>query len=560
MRLAYAVLLGQAFFSSLAHTAMQLGASPLCSCTNPIGVCAILCMKLPNNAFSNAAFPNQMPALNFGTPQLRSRDTNTSPKASVLYLPDKLQRYSLGDSPLAQAFKQKLPTCIPVTVKKTIIATKTKTRLHIKAITLTQSIIVKNTEAPVTRSVNVIRTLSVPVSVTKNLTKTVTQTITIPAVTQSVTLKSLQMVTPLPATLTETASPTHITHTYTNTITITEVPRPVTVTATVTESSSPSAADVQEAQEYVDIKPLKGAHPGVAIEFHNSQNKVKTVNVVMSRPEEIFSPRPSENVAHPEPEVSSSVHTTSVPVTITNVTRVLHTQDVVKASAAPPIVTSVLMRTVTITEPAASTLPQTVTLSKTVTFMQPRTFTATETIEVTRSHSFTATETVTSKSWNLFTVTHTHPQASPVVQTTHVHPLQTIAQNKGPTSTIVKEIPVTETRTVTETATATITEVAPKVIMRTYTQEQPQTTKTVVSTVYHTITQAQLPLQTVTVRHQEKPVSGIFDVDKSDMRTLSNLRAQLDSCQNALRDAHEGIESNNRELDRLNAFANQINM
>ncbi|KAI5163667.1 hypothetical protein NEAUS03_2365 [Nematocida ausubeli] len=230
-----------------------IGINSLCSCVNPSGVCAILCMR---QNFNNPIITRYNPIVTRYNPII----TRIGPK-QVIYVTE--------------------------TDYSTVTQTKTKTRHTIRTYLTT---VLQN--VPITvESKRTITVTPIPVTNTKIITEflkvTNIETITVVPSMHSVTVKSIQVITqpPILSTIRVSVTAEPVIHVETKVITSIITPKPIYITNTTT---SVKTVQLQPTlyKDYINVKPLVN-DSGVLVEFHDSNNKVKTVRVILPH-KEIF--------------------------------------------------------------------------------------------------------------------------------------------------------------------------------------------------------------------------------------------------------------------------------
>jgi len=365
----------------------------MCSCVNPMGVCVILCAGSKGAVHTESPLrsgfsPFQIGALGLGA---NSLPLGVSSPASVggapslgdigrgvlaprIFVPEE-DRYRLPEAGGADGRPlgaYPLQLCKPVVRTKEVTSVKTHTktsiRIFTKAVPVTVRVTVIKTQVPAP----VTSILTVQRIITEQRVQMVTATSTLPAVTKTVTHKELHVITVPPSTVLKTIRESPAVSTKTRT---------VTVSSTAGEecrgsaSAKPaSTAHGSRPEEYIDIKPLeKGAKgSGVAIEFHNAENRVKRVNVFVPATQ-----IDEKNTAAKEPPY----------VTVTRLKNIFRTREIMIANTAPSTSTA---------EKAAKIQPHTLS-GRTVTVEKQKFLTVTKTVKITETVTHTSTITRTSQ-------------------------------------------------------------------------------------------------------------------------------------------------------------------
>ncbi|EHY64672.1 hypothetical protein NERG_02291 [Nematocida ausubeli] len=230
-----------------------IGINSLCSCVNPSGVCAILCMR---QNFNNPIITRYNPIITRYNPIV----TRVGPK-QIVYVTE--------------------------TDYSTVTQTKTKTRHTIRTYLTT---VLQNVPVTVERKRTVTVT-PIPVTNTKIITEflkvTNIETITVVPSMHSVTVKSIQVITqpPILSTVRVSVTAEPVIHVETKVITSIITPKPIYITNTTTSVKTVQVHPTLY-KDYINVKPLVN-DSGVLVEFHDSNNKVKTVRVILPH-KEIF--------------------------------------------------------------------------------------------------------------------------------------------------------------------------------------------------------------------------------------------------------------------------------
>ncbi|KAI5186953.1 hypothetical protein NEHOM01_1819 [Nematocida homosporus] len=494
------LVLGSSVFVLTVYSAVQIGMDPVCSCLNPTGICAVLCVQSPPSPgypkfiYANRTQPRTMARI---VPQ------DVAPARPVVFMQRTIKRMPLPITPRMRPPE----ACETVTETETqterITRTRTKTHMTIRIHTRTKTLSIKEPFFKTITFPPVTKISTIGYTETLFATHTLTLTKTLPAVTHEITQKSIQVLTPVPITTTKMVrSPPSI---YINTRTVTVTmppPRPVTKSYTVTSVSVVTATRPLY-PEYVDIRPLPKPLPGMIIEFHDSNNKSKRVNVVMPTPtvtvpvssaEKLFSNRPKTVVIPP--------------VTVTSVQYI--TQTTREISTLPLPVTK------TVTTTATQMLP----------IMRPTTF----------------YETITHPDMRIV------PRTSTIVET----------QTRERPTLIISTTTATETTTSTTISTATYT-LPPITLPRFTTTVSRTTTVSVTATVpvpqisnrYITTTEI------ATMTKQAAPVLTTYIDGKDQYEDIINqLRNELEKARTARDRAQKEAEAYRSETDRLNSLLN----
>ncbi|KAI5146633.1 hypothetical protein NEAUS05_0078 [Nematocida ausubeli] len=230
-----------------------IGINSLCSCVNPSGVCAILCMR---QNYNNPIITRYNPIITRYNPIV----TRVGPK-QIIYVTE--------------------------TDYSTVTQTKTKTRHTIRTYLTT---VLQNVPVTVERKRTVTVT-PIPVTNTKIITEflkvTNIETITVVPSMHSVTVKSIQVITqpPILSTVRVSVTAEPVIHVETKVITSIITPKPIYITNTTTSVKTVQVHPTLY-KDYINVKPLVN-DSGVLVEFHDSNNKVKTVRVILPH-KEIF--------------------------------------------------------------------------------------------------------------------------------------------------------------------------------------------------------------------------------------------------------------------------------
>ncbi|KAI5132717.1 hypothetical protein NEAUS06_0313 [Nematocida ausubeli] len=167
----------------------------------------------------------------------------------------------------------------------TVTQTKTKTRHTIRTYLTT---VLQNVPVTVERKRTVTVT-PIPVTNTKIITEflkvTNIETITVVPSMHSVTVKSIQVITqpPILSTVRVSVTAEPVIHVETKVITSIITPKPIYITNTTTSVKTVQVHPTLY-KDYINVKPLVN-DSGVLVEFHDSNNKVKTVRVILPHKE-----------------------------------------------------------------------------------------------------------------------------------------------------------------------------------------------------------------------------------------------------------------------------------
>ncbi|KAI5173108.1 hypothetical protein NEFER03_2086 [Nematocida sp. LUAm3] len=262
MQVKYAVLLVLLFFCvSWGSPGME----PVCACRNPQGMCSIICAQQASPSF--AKFVYQRP---------RAQSSYLSPAG--LIRPRKQSAYSARVDAL----------CEPITVTKNLIYTyksvytTTKIRTKYQIVHQTGTKTLTNTSTSYISVPPSISVLSVPYTKLVFSTTTITHTEHSTISPNRITVRSIQMVTPLPGTITSTVRSPPSVYTTTTSYTVTSIKvQMLTKTITKTITKTQSIKGYSTGNAYVNIEPLPNRAPGVMIEFHDVNHQTKRVNVML---------------------------------------------------------------------------------------------------------------------------------------------------------------------------------------------------------------------------------------------------------------------------------------
>ncbi|KAI5190555.1 hypothetical protein NEMIN01_1093 [Nematocida minor] len=522
----------------IAHTLLYLkfahcfplGLDSLCSCVNPTGVCNLLCVR-PN--YNNPVLINRTPAFRMTRPRIMPPSLA---EKRVIYLPRPAVNMEYNSE------EKEEPTCSTET--ETVYSTlyKTKTRNTLRVLTQTDTITKK---VPVTvEKIKKITITPSTVVVTVSNTSTITVTSTeirketLPPVIRPITLKSVQILTAQPRTETEQVRAPPSIYVKTQTVTTTLPPNsPVIVTYTTTATSTVTATVAPTLyKDYVNINPLPD-DAGILLEFHDSNNHVKSVNVIMptrkvasnSVPTKLFSDSPKKEtepiVITKQKNIRKNAPTTTSTSYLTKSKPVLFTK--LKYSTLVSTITQIKYLTKTknkiVTQTAPEMVTRTVVIPKPTTVVEVTTIPLVKHVKITQTSTKTVKKTVPTTVYEMQTVTQVMPAET-----------QTVQSNK--VLTVVKTITEHDTKTKYITKPSTITEVAPRYITQTKTETETKTT-----TKYVRITTESKPMPTA-------------DRSKQYTDIISELRNKVNEYRDMLEKSNKANDEYHLEVNNLRSL------
>lgn len=542
MHFLHFVIIGQIVVSFLFEYSSGFGVDSLCSCVNPVGVCSLLCAP---HTYNDSVLVNRTPAYGMirprGVPQ-------PYPRKRLVYLERPMENaFGIGreSSACTTATEISYSTIYKTKIRHTLRVV-TKLGTVTKSVPVTVEKIKKITLTPETVVKTLIETDTI------RITTTETRTRTLPVVTQPITYKSIRVLTPEPMTKTKQVRVPPSIFIKTSTVTTTLPPAsPVIVTCTqtakitVTETAEPTLY-----KDYVNIKPLLNTE-GILIEFHDSNNKVKTVNVIM--------PLQTKNMSQPvgterlfsnglkraeEEQVTITVQknlTKNLPRTVTEteyitkrnpifITKIDYvTKTDVATHTRIKYLTKTKNKIVTEISPETQTKISIVPTKKTV--VEVSTLLVEKPVLITQTKTVTVRKTVPTTVYS--TQTETQTQVSERTRTIQTNKIVTLTQ------TATKSI-TTEKYVIKPT---TITKISPKYVTLVKTATE-TATATITKTTYSTITSVQKPLPTV---DRSKQYTGI----------ISDLRRKIEEYRRIVDIADQTNNAYRTEVSSLRALLNK---
>ncbi|OAG31397.1 hypothetical protein NEDG_01924 [Nematocida displodere] len=520
MHALYLLLFGAIPIFVSASGLVQGTVKPLCSCINPVGVCALLCMRRDGKKLPNFSIGQNV----------------TSPYIKRPFLPSGLaglRQWSFPQRIMAQPAMMPQAPCETETVTQTITYTQVRTHLSLLPVTkfktVKESASLKETPAPLAS----ILLKTVDHTSMVHDTKTVFVTNTLPPVTQYLTKQSVQVLTPLPTTVVKEIRVPPSIFVSTQLVPVTSISI-LTSTVTrfsvsvVTATPTPSMDNT-----YINVQPLPDKKPGVLIEFHDSNQTVKRVRVVSpinlspesapfreSQPEALGAAGPSVPLPAPAPGPAAKTRFKTLLITS------------VKYFTKTKTVTSILATTNIKTK----TLTNTQTNTRTTTALSIRPVTSIKLVEHTKNVTSTVTEKQVSTQTVQKTVTVTaHPTPSTSIKTVTIHKTKPVT---------ISSI-TTKTKPVVSTKTIYITTVKPTYIT------QAVTKKAVTSMV----TVTKVKTKPVTITQQKPALSTASSNNETVLRQIiSDLRTKVDHYQELVHQGEERARIGDEQIDRLSTL------
>ncbi|KAH9385316.1 uncharacterized protein NEMAJ01_0212 [Nematocida major] len=496
------VILG--LITAQASWAAASGLSSLCSCVNPSGVCAILCMR---PGFNNPVMGNRTPAYKVVHPGIMppkrerrivyvQRPTLYPARKSMPVVAPNSMNFPLSDEQIDR------PACTTATETEYSTVTETHTRVITrKTIRILTTTHILTSKVPVTieKVKNITRLPKTTTSTethtkTLMLTKTQTVTSTLPPIIQPVTVKSVKIVTGSTRTATKEVRVPPSIYTRTQTVTTTLPPNPPIKVTFVSTKTRTQTVTVEPSlyKDYVNVQPLPD-NSGVVLEFHDSNNKVKRVNVVTRHPNAPNThAKESAKSLFPQNKLSSSA-----------------------ADSPPDPVQAAAQKRPRSEKPAVYTE----TAYVTATVQAP--------VTITRTKNHTKTETTTK------TV-----QPETVIRTISV--------------TLEKPVLITKTRTETSTYTKTeVLEPTRPVSSPLLSPRAKTATVTETQIVPVTISQENTKFITITQQHKVLPTT---DKSSQYFQIITELRQQVGEYRQMLEKANETSDSYHSEVKKLRSL------